>query len=88
MDNSTYRERAGTLICIFIMAAYVAVGYVAQTVTYFHGTAIAFPADWNTTMQNLALAALGYLIGKQTNNATTGSAVPEPPKREDAQENP
>lgn len=65
-DPANFREYAGTMISVIIIACYLSIGFVHMAVVYLAGAPITFLADWNTTMQSLANIALGYLIGKQT----------------------
>jgi len=64
-DPSNFREYAGTLISVIVIACYLSIGFVVMAISTMIG-AVSVPADWNTTMQSLANIALGYLIGKQT----------------------
>jgi len=72
-DPANFREYAGTLISVIVIACYLSIGFVVMAINTVMGP-VSVPADWNTTMQSLANIALGYLIGKQT---TGPSAPPE-----------
>ena len=69
-DPSNFREYAGTLISVIVIACYLSIGFVVMAISTMIG-AVSVPADWNTTMQSLANIALGYLIGKQTVGQST-----------------
>ena len=74
-DPANFREYAGTLISVIVIAAYLAIGFVVMAISTMIG-AVSVPADWNTTMQSLANIALGYLIGKQTVGSSQSVNIP------------
>jgi hypothetical protein len=75
-DPANFREYAGTLISVIVIAAYLSIGFVQMAIATFIGTSLTVPADWNTTMQSLANIALGYLIGKQTVGSSQSVNIP------------
>lgn len=64
------RERVGIYVAAFIVLAYTAVGFAHVTISMLNGPGVVFPNDWLASMLSLASAAMGYLIGKQTNGPT------------------
>lgn len=70
------RERVGIYIAAFIVVAYTAVGFVYVAIVMARGAGIVFPSDWLASMLSLASAAMGYLIGKQTNGTAPVAPVP------------
>lgn len=66
MDVSVTREKAGVYICVAVIIAYALIGFLQMIAPLVGVTIPPPPANWDTTMQGLALTGLGFLIGKQT----------------------
>ncbi len=77
-DPANFREYAGTLISVIIIACYLSIGFVVMTIQTIVGVDVTILGDWNTTMQSLANIALGYLIGKQTVGTSQSVNIPVP----------
>lgn len=74
--QSTFRERAGVYVSAFIVAAYVASGFVQPLLNSVLGVDVPFEAGWSSAMNALAGGALGFLVGKQSSNtSSSGSKV-------------
>lgn len=79
MDSSTYRERAGVHVSIFIVIAYVMIGFVQTALSFWTGTEFVVDPSWSAAMNALTGGAIGFLVGKQTTNpgnATTITTTP------------
>jgi hypothetical protein len=70
-----FREYAGVMTAFFVVMAYVGIGFVQVAAVLTHGSAVELPGDWMAAMLSLASAALGFLIGKQS-NSEGGSQAP------------
>ena len=75
MDNSTYRERAGVHASIFIITAYVMIGFVQTGLSFWTGTEFVVDPSWSAAMNALTGGAIGFLVGKQTTNPAGGSTT-------------
>lgn len=66
MDTAVTREKAGVYVCVAVIMAYALIGFIQMVAPIIGVTIPPPPANWDTTMQGLALTGLGYLIGKQS----------------------
>lgn len=69
-----WRDAASALSAFVVIAAFGAYGFVAVGFDAMIGVKVTFPPAWETTMGNLAMAALGFLIGKD-NKPTPGQPI-------------
>lgn len=65
---STFRERAGVIVSLVIVFAYIAIGFIQMALTYWTGQPVTAEAGWSSAMNALAGGAVGFLVGKQTTN--------------------
>jgi hypothetical protein len=74
-DKPLWRDAASALAAFIVIAAFGAYGFVAVGFDAMLGVKVIFPPAWETTMGNLAMAALGFLIGKENKSSTGTSAT-------------
>lgn len=66
-DPANFREYAGVLCAFIVVMMFGSVGFIQLAIVVFHGSPVSVPGDWSASMLSLAAAAMGFLIGKQTN---------------------
>jgi hypothetical protein len=76
-----YREIGNYVVGFIVLGAYCAYGFVAVIFKVSLGVDVVFPASWEATMSNLAVATLSVLLDRQLRkNEKPASAPPDTPK--------
>jgi hypothetical protein len=76
---STFRERAGVIVSLAIVVAYIAIGFLQMALSFYTGQDVVAEAGWSSAMNALAGGAVGFLVGKQTTNQPGTTTVTTTP---------
>jgi hypothetical protein len=68
--DSTYRETAGIITATICVISFIGIGFVQVAVFVVTGVAVTFPSDWQAAMLSVSSAALGFLVGSQSDIKT------------------
>ena len=67
-NKPLWRDAASALSAFIVIAFFGSYGFVSVGIDAMLGVKVVFPPAWETTMGNMAMAAIGYLIGKVNSN--------------------
>lgn len=73
-DPANFREYAASLACFILIIAAIAMIFAIILVPVYTGKAVILPEAAGQFFFGLVMAAIGYLIGKQTTGPVTGAA--------------
>lgn len=68
VQKVTYRETSGILIAAICVLSFIGIGFAQVAVFVLTGKMISFPPDWQAAMLSISSAALGFLLGNQSDN--------------------
>jgi hypothetical protein len=74
-----FREYAGILIAFVVVASFIGIGFTGMLTQVLLDKVIEIPPDWMAAMLSLASAALGFLIGANSNKKDAVVETPPAP---------